>query len=184
MPNSCSLPSEPYLKCSTGSACSTGASVRNRPARYDATPTTVTASTALTCPACRRGSLVMVIRAPISPLRRGGQAAAEVLVVPGHEVFEPGVPAGLGSEDLAGVVPERREVGVLGPLIGRDVIAVERVDGRHRRLDPRRRAQLPHLHADEDPLRALGQLRPHLSRRSGEEIGRKAVARAVALRAV
>ena len=37
--------------------------------------------------------------------------------MPGHEVFEPGVPAGLGSEDLAGVVPERREVGVLGPLI-------------------------------------------------------------------
>src|SRR5437667_10467871 len=80
MPNSCSLPSEPYLKCSTGSAYSTGASVRNRPARYDAPPTTVTttsttASTALTCPACRRGSLVMVLWAPISPLRRGGQAA-------------------------------------------------------------------------------------------------------------
>ena len=55
---------------------------------------------------------------------------------------------------------------------------------RHRRLRPLRRLQRPHAQPDENPGRAVLQLRAHLCRLPGEEIGRGAVRRVMAHRAM
>src|SRR5436309_14510395 len=91
----------------------------------------------------RRRLVPEVSVVPVVPSPRR-QAPAQILVAACLQLLQPWRRAGLGAQEVGGVLAQEEEVGVLRPLPGLQVETAQGVDGRHGGLRPVFAGELPH----------------------------------------
>lgn len=103
----------------------------------------------------------------ISSVRR---AFSQVVVIPFHEIFEPGRKTRPRFKMIRYKILQRFEVIVRGAMTVQDGVSISCSGRRHGRLRAVRRIQPPHLQSEKNPLGAVAEILSHLAMGPMQEV--------------